>query len=59
LSIQTPLGPRHHHALGQALQPLRDEGVLILGSGNMISYQVELRWNARSCTDSGGGTSSQ
>lgn len=35
LAVQSALGPAHHWRLGEALRPLRDEGVLIVGSGSV------------------------
>ncbi len=36
LSLDRTQPPAYHYALGQALAPLRQRGVLIVGSGNMV-----------------------
>jgi aromatic ring-opening dioxygenase catalytic subunit (LigB family) len=52
MSLQASLDPVLHCKLGQALRPLRNEGVLVVGSG--MSYH-----NLRNLMQGGGGPASQ
>ncbi len=44
LSIDETQAPAFHYALGKRLAPLRDEGVLILGSGNVVHNLHTYAW---------------
>lgn len=45
LSLDRSKSAAEHYALAQRLAPLRDEGVLILGSGNLVHNLGRLRWD--------------
>ncbi|OHC99128.1 MAG: dioxygenase [Sphingopyxis sp. RIFCSPHIGHO2_01_FULL_65_24] len=50
LSIASNASPEWHHALGQALTPLRDDGALIVGSGS-ITHNLRALFSARPAID--------
>ncbi len=46
LSLDSRGNGRFHYDLARHLAPLRDEGVLVLGSGNIVHHLGELLWEA-------------
>lgn len=47
LSIDETQAPAFHYELGRRLAPLRNEGVLIIGSGNIVHNLEAYAWGAR------------
>ncbi|HWR01531.1 MAG TPA: 4,5-DOPA dioxygenase extradiol [Chlorobaculum sp.] len=44
LSIDETKGPAYHYEIGRLLQPLRDDGILIVGSGNIVHNLGAYAW---------------
>jgi 4,5-DOPA dioxygenase extradiol len=44
LSIDETQSPSFHHEIGKRLAPLREEGILIIGSGNLVHNLHAYAW---------------
>jgi 4,5-DOPA dioxygenase extradiol len=49
LSMDASKPPAWHFELAKRLAPLRDEGVLIVGTGNIVHNLPAMNWGARNC----------
>ncbi|QJR09576.1 4,5-DOPA dioxygenase extradiol [Usitatibacter rugosus] len=45
VSVQSRQGARHHYAIGKALAPMREGGVLVIGSGGIVHNLRDLDWS--------------
>lgn len=44
ISINSAKGAAYHYELGKKLAPLREQGVLIMGSGNVVHHLGKVNW---------------
>ncbi len=47
LSLHLEQPPAYHYKLGQELRKLREEGILILGSGNLVHNLRQINWDEK------------